>query len=50
MSIKKIDEAKVYRNGGGVVLVATVGEVYKTITPPIMSEPKLPHINNDIVI
>ena len=48
MSIQKVDNAKPYRNGGGVILVASVGEVYKAIDAPIMPEPKLTNVNEDI--
>ena len=48
MSIQKIDNAKPYRNGGGIILVASVGEIYKTIDAPIMPEPKETNINADL--
>jgi hypothetical protein len=48
MSMQKIISQNVYRNGGGVILVASVGEKVKVITPPIMPEPRLPRVNADL--
>lgn len=54
MSIQKIISGNPYRNGGGVILTGNSKEggdkfdgKIKKITPPIMTEPTLPRVNED---